>query len=62
VDGRGSAAGFNYPQGIAVDQSGNAFVADDFNQRVRVVTPAGGTLRCKRVGLTHMCWFLCAVV
>ncbi len=41
-DGTGSQAGFNQPVGVAVDASGNMYVADLFNHRVRKVTPAGG--------------------
>ena len=41
VDGRGSAAQFNEPRGIAVDGAGNVFVADSGNHTIRKVTPAG---------------------
>ncbi len=41
-DGTGSQAGFNMPHGVAVDASGNMYVADLLNHRVRKVTPAGG--------------------
>jgi hypothetical protein len=41
-DGTGSLAGFNMPYGVAVDASGNTYVADRFNHRVRKVTPGGG--------------------
>ncbi len=41
VDGTGSAAGFNYPIGIAADASGNLYVGDQFNEKVRRITPAG---------------------
>lgn len=41
VDGTGSAAQFNYPDGIAVDGSGNVYVADVFNYKIRKITPAG---------------------
>jgi sugar lactone lactonase YvrE len=40
-DGTGSAARFNYPEGIAVDTAGNIFVADTFSHTVRKVTSAG---------------------
>ncbi len=41
VDGTGSAARFNNPQGIAVDSAGVLFVADSNNQSIRQVTAAG---------------------
>lgn len=41
VDGTGTAARFSNPQGIAVDASGNAFVADTENASIRRVTPDG---------------------
>jgi hypothetical protein len=43
VDGSGTNAGFFYPLGAAVDASGNVFVADEYNQRIRKVTADGGT-------------------
>ena len=41
TDGTGSAAKFSEPHGIAVDTSGNVFVADYMNHTIRKVTPAG---------------------
>ena len=41
VDGTGSAAEFNDPEGIAVDASGNVYVADGSADLIRRVTPAG---------------------
>ena len=41
ADGTGSAAQFYYPRGIAVDSSGNVYVGDTQNSRVRKITPAG---------------------
>ena len=40
-DGTGSVAGFNGPQGIAVDGAGNVYVADTQNNIIRMVTPDG---------------------
>jgi hypothetical protein len=41
VDGTGTNALFNVPQGIAVDVSGNVYVADTGNDTIREITPAG---------------------
>ena len=41
VDGTGGAATFNGPEGVAVDGAGNVYVADAYNQTIRMVTPAG---------------------
>ncbi len=43
VDGDGTNAGFKRPYGVAVDASGNVFVADYDNNRIRKVTAGGGT-------------------
>ncbi len=43
LDAFGSNAGFRGPSGVAVDVSGNVFVADTDNNRIRKVTAAGGT-------------------
>jgi hypothetical protein len=40
-DGTGAAARFNFPLGVAVDSMGNVYVADDLNDTVRRITPAG---------------------
>lgn len=41
ADGTGAAAKFHEPHGIAVDSSGNVYVADYENNIVRKVSPAG---------------------
>jgi uncharacterized repeat protein (TIGR01451 family) len=41
ADGTGSAAQFFYPFAVAVDGSGNVYVADTNNNAVRKITPAG---------------------
>jgi DNA-binding beta-propeller fold protein YncE len=43
ADGVGTQASFIYPQGVAVDSSGNIFVADWDNNRIRKISPTGGT-------------------
>ncbi|HEX3812620.1 MAG TPA: hypothetical protein VHX59_07235 [Mycobacteriales bacterium] len=42
-DGEGQArrARFNYPTGVAVDRTGNVYVADTYNNRVRCISPQG---------------------
>jgi sugar lactone lactonase YvrE len=41
ADGNGTSAKFNYPCGIAVDVSGNVYVGDLLNNRVRKITSGG---------------------
>ena len=41
VDGRGDTATFFFPEGVAVDNNGNVFVADTHNSLIRKISPDG---------------------
>ncbi len=41
MDGPDTVAQFNYPRGIGVDGSGNLYVGDSWNHRIRKITPDG---------------------
>ena len=45
ADGKGRAARFNYPTGLAITETGLLIVADRSNHRIRSVDPATGEVR-----------------
>ena len=48
ADGVGNVARFHYPYGIAVDVSGNVYVADRYNHTIRKISPTGVTITLDR--------------
>ncbi|MBP9104547.1 MAG: IPT/TIG domain-containing protein [Chitinophagaceae bacterium] len=55
TDGIGAAARFYFPAGITVDASGNLYVCDAYNNRIRKITSAGvvSTLAGNTAGQTN---------
>jgi NHL repeat len=43
LEGTSTTSQFNLPYDVTVDASGNVYVADTYNNRVRKVTPNGST-------------------
>jgi len=44
ADGTGTAARFDWPQGVAVDTAGNLYVADTYSPRIRKIVVATGVV------------------
>lgn len=53
ADGAGTTAAFSGPIGISVDTSGNVFVVDYWNQRIRQVSPTGVVTTLAGTGSTY---------
>ncbi len=52
TDGPAAMATFNQPSGIAIDPSGNIFVSDTYNNKIRKITPAGVVSTISGTGAT----------
>ena len=55
VDGVGTVAKFNYPTGISVDSTGNAWVADTNNHMIRQINTAGRVHTCMHTHIYSAC-------
>ncbi len=52
VDGSGATAEFNYPSGVAVDSDGNVYVADQYNNKIRMIDSADNVSTYAGTGAT----------
>jgi gliding motility-associated-like protein len=41
TDGPAASARFDHPYSLALDRNGNLYIADEFNNKIRLLTPAG---------------------
>lgn len=51
ANGLGKAASFNRPTGVAVDASGNVYVADEGNHQIREISPQGAVTTLAGTGV-----------
>ncbi len=52
IDGAGAAAQFNTPRGLTIDQSGNLYVADSGNHKIRKIDPLGNVSTIAGTGVS----------
>jgi len=53
--GKATSAALNNPRGVALDASGNLYIADTDNSRIRKVSPAGIITTVAGAGNTYTC-------
>jgi len=51
LDGSGSAARFDHPSGLAFSSSGILYICDEWNNRIRTMTPGGQVITLAGTGL-----------